>query len=517
MGKIQSYRPQTTQGPWRGPWISAGNVKGAFGGGTMDAIQDMGAKVEQGNDKLFQQQMEIKDRQDKSIAKDAFIAFGDGVRTLETDFFSRKKRDSKGASLEADKRVGELLTKTSGSLENDEQREMFEAIAATRRSSFLNSVAGHELKELEIWEKETSDSTITEASQVVIDNPTDENVSNAKIAIDLAVETGMRGSDAETKRSFKEMKISSMHAGAIEAKAVDDATAAREYYERYKYDIDAPMRTKIEKTLKSLGEKQRAQRESVRIYNPAKSLTEMRKAVDKLPSSVQDQTMAYIKERHNLYTLDIKNRQARANAKAWQQILDNPVLDSIPDDMEPKEEKSAREYIKKIQKAQANGQNDIETDWGLYYEFKNMPHKDFKKVNLMAARDRLATPQLKDLINLQTKEQKEGKPDRVRSILAQANNALEAIGFEEKKKNEKRSALRNDFFRKLDEELGRYDSKELTSEKTQEIIDALLIKTKDSFWDSNDRYLFQEDATWSEEHGGWVVKRGDKLLKWVDD
>jgi len=303
--------------PEPGPFIPATqspNIGGVMSraGERISAIGDRSSQF------VIKRQQELQERKDKAAAKDAFVAFGDQVRGIKTDLQSRKKRDAVGTTAEAQRLTDEALENIAGGLENDKQRELFNSLAFTRRGSFLDGQALYEKAELEAWETESSNAMALEAIEYAAENYDQPNViDDAKTKIDIAVTTGMKGSSAEAVKVAKEIKISAMHKAVIYRMAVNSATEAKEYYDKYKEEIDGTVRAGIEEMLKKVGVKQKSQAIADEIVASGASFEDQLDAARKLTADpeVRDAVVERIKIRHD--------ESKKIEKEDRQEVLDN--------------------------------------------------------------------------------------------------------------------------------------------------------------------------------------------------
>jgi hypothetical protein len=404
-------------------------------------------------------------------------------------------------------------------------------LAATRRGSFLDGQATHEASQLQKWEAESSDAIADESIQYAVENySTDPTaIQSAKDNIDIAVATALPGMDENTKQTLKEKKITDLHLAVINDMMVKDAAAAKKYYQDNKKEIDGTQRAAVESKLKELGVKQASQENALKIYAPGKTLTQMQAEVDKLPSDQRDQTLNYIKERYSMFKLDRAEQERAVINAGWEAVTSNPSLDSIPIDVPGANKKVMIDYVLAKQKAATKNKTDIDTDWGLYYKLKKMPHEEFVKEDLLKYRAKMADSQFKELVDLQVKEQKDQKVSRVRSLTAMANDALESAGMVEQKKNQERSQRRDLFFNEFEKEVARFEEggKKISNQEAQKILDSLLIKSVDKMFDKWDKYAFEtggerptdlpENGHWSTKYNAWVVEKNGKTYRYVPD
>ena len=534
MPVIQRYQPgQVRQ---QGAPLSPMSVKAAdtgVGGATVDlgnAVFKQGQNISADG---IAQIKEMEDRKNKAAAKDAFVRFGDGLRNISTELRTKKMRDAIGSTTEGQKSVDKLIQEVAGGLENDTQRELFDSLAQTRRGSFLDGQATYEAEQLRQWEAQSSDAIADEAIDYAVENYASDPraLEMARTSIDIAVETAMVGADENMKRSLKEKKMTQLHIGVINDMSVKNAAEAKKYYEDHKEEIDGLERAKVENHIKELGVKQASQTNAINIFSPGKTLTQMQAEVDKLPSDERDATMQYIKERYNQFKIDRDESERRAINDAWEIVTNNPTLDSIPVGVPGQHKKYMIDYVEAKQKAALKKQADIETDWDEYYRLKRMPHDEFVKVDLLKVKSRMSDTEFKDLVNLQVNEKKEQRETRVRTLNSMANDALEAVGLVEQKKNKGRSDKRKAFFEAFESEVSRFEEngKKITNEDATKILDNLLIKQVEKSWyqPGDDVYTFEvknidpsklpEGVKWSEKYNSWVKEYNGQVYKYIPD
>ncbi len=253
-----------------------------------------------------------QERKDKAHAKDAYVLFGDSVRSMQVELESLEKRDAEGSTVQAQKKVDEMLEKMSGQLQNDRQRELFESLAFTRRSSFLDKQSGYERDQIKRWESESSNAMADEAIQYATENYSQPGaVDDAVNKVEIAVVTAMGGSSAEAVERVVAIKTSKLHEAVINNMAVSSASQAKKYYAKHKEDIDGTMQTNIESMLKSVGVKQTSQTKADEITRSGKSYEDQLEIARKIKDpEVRDATVSRIKIRdQELKTFEAETRQ----------------------------------------------------------------------------------------------------------------------------------------------------------------------------------------------------------------
>lgn len=272
----------------------------------------------------------MQDRKNKSMASETFVQFGDQIRAKQLEYLDTSKGDAMGVTVDAEKSIDELIESASASLENDEQKMMFTSLVNPRRRSYLDSIASHEAGELNRWEAESLKAIAEDSMQYAIENHSVPGAVEDSIRnIDTAVTTAMEGSSSVSIEREKKRQLTTMHSEVIGKIAVNDTGNAREYYNKYKNQIDGTAQKSIESLLKNAGTKQKAQEETDRITINVEGNADQLEAARKIDNpDVREYTVQLVKIRQQEEKrFEAESRQAFIDDAA-SRIMDAPSLEA---------------------------------------------------------------------------------------------------------------------------------------------------------------------------------------------
>lgn len=273
----------------------------------LDVYGDAKFRAERGQQRLEKQQRKdwenyLAEQQnivDRSTVSDAFSAYNNQIRDLESDYYGRKLGQAQGVYDDAQRDIDELTTEFSGNLSNDDQRLMFQSLSNTRKNTLLNSILNHQNTEIQQWEKSAGVSLADNAVQEAIDNYLDpEATQDAMDRVTAGINMALRGADPETVSKAVDNYESDIHIGIVKRFLVNDATGARAYYEKNKDEILATEKAELEAKLSASQTKQAAQVFTDAISAEGGTLTEQLEEARKITNpDVRDNTVNRLKVR----------------------------------------------------------------------------------------------------------------------------------------------------------------------------------------------------------------------------
>jgi len=238
MPKVRVYdSPQVSPGampfaPSQAQSISSGvNLSGM--------ANQVNSSINQMAEQQLSIQIDLQDRKNQIKAKRAYIDYGDRLRELQTSLTDRKRMDALGVTVEGEKKAQEIYLSVAQGLENDRQREMFESVALTRRSSFLDTLAQYEASEMRAEEVASADAVIESELMYASENYGTPGVLDAAMeSVDLALRTRLKGSSEKEIATEKEKLKSQLHLATIDAMLSDkDPALAQKYFRDHEEEI----------------------------------------------------------------------------------------------------------------------------------------------------------------------------------------------------------------------------------------------------------------------------------------
>lgn len=441
--------------------------------------------------------VDIKQRITETMTKDGDTLFSKAQIDTATKIKSLQGRNA----AKYDDYLNEFDKQTNEIIENgeydQESKDILKSVARARRMDLYKDANSHMVGELEKYEKETHDSHLSSLQNEAIYYYQDKNKMTARIGEmkESIIANGYRsGQDEETIKDRLAKVESNTHLKAIQQMIIDgrDSQAIDFFTKESKlYGDDV-------KTGHALIEDTKLRYESTtksdKIISGSVGMTDaLDKARDISDPKLRDETTSRIKQyftdKHAAENQDTEKLHMRAT-----DFLDgNPDVDayakSSPADWS-RFSLSERQALKNYAAKQRSGE-DIETDFGLYYDLRLMAagsteqQDQFKKVNLADSKilNGLGKSERETLVDIQTKLREgdskvQAELDGYRSAAMIVNDELKSAGINPNAKKGSNDAQRVANFRaQVDKQITVLQSrtgKKATTDEVQSIVSNLL-------------------------------------------
>lgn len=258
-GQVPSIGAQVTQPALRVPGTSPSGAVISQAGAL---VQGAGQAVSNLGENLRRYREVSQERDNKTIAGNAYLSFSNQVRDIESKYYARKGINSQGSFDSYTQDVEKAFNDTSDSIGTDRARQLFEGISRSRRISSSASMRSYERTELEKAHLSTSQALVEDSIQDAVENfnnPMAIQSSIDKIIIGVGQQSDQLGWSADTEKVALENAISKMHVGVVEAMLINDAVAAKDYAETNIKDIQGFDRTGLEGKIRRHGLLQESQ------------------------------------------------------------------------------------------------------------------------------------------------------------------------------------------------------------------------------------------------------------------
>ncbi len=229
---------------------NAGATPDSFGAIEGQAVSRLGQE-------LAQIGGEMRQRQDKIAAKEAFVMASDKLREYlhdpETGAFAKQGVNARGLLDSSDSTLEQIRNESAKNL-SPMQREIFESFWVSQRESALTSLARHEANQMTDYENKTDAAIVTGAETDMVTNRYDPKAMAASrdIADTTVRSTGKRlGWSPEIMD--KELKASRTRSyGAVIARflAEDKPEEAKAILDKHSDDIIGPVRDDLDAKIK---------------------------------------------------------------------------------------------------------------------------------------------------------------------------------------------------------------------------------------------------------------------------
>jgi hypothetical protein len=451
----------------------------------LDTVADVATKIKQDADQLA-----VLDADKELSAMETRILYDQQKGAL-----NKKGKDAFGIAEQVDEEFNKGVSEIESRLGNNTQRAAFRRMSQSRMSDVNRTLQKHVSGEIEKFDDEVTNAYLANERDAAAANYLDNdrvNISVERQRAALQDHANRKGLPEEWVK-LKMQESSSKTYGSVIGRmlANGDDKMAKEYYEKNKTAFTGADQTAIEKDLEEGSLRGESQRMSDQIF--AKNSGSMTRAFEEARKiddpKLRDETTSRIKDRFAMKEAAERDNTENLYRGATDIIDQTGDVDKIPVGQWKQFSLSERSALKNYAAHKRAG-TQPETEWGDYYELKTLASspstKDkFLKMNMMAYRPKMADPEFKELVSLQTQLRNgDDKADKLldgyRTDSAIVNDALLAAGIDiSGKANDKEKEKTTQFRRMVDEQIIKYQQdtgKKATNEQVQSIVDNLMVK-----------------------------------------
>lgn len=440
VGMSKEPNVQVTQSA---PLSSFGGGQGlAQVGGELSKLGDTVAKVHDQERQMANQMVVDEFNSKLTQAKNKLIF------DPENGLMARRGKDAFGAPEEFDERYKKEVEGLQGMLSNDEQRFMAQKLINNHKDDLDGNIQRHVFGETKRYDDESTKASIDAAKDDAVYNfqMPGKVQESLKAQHDLIVRYGQRNGLSEQDPQLQAMlkdAVAKTHSGVIDRMlATGDDLKAQHYFDQIKGDIhDKETLVGLEKALEEgsiRGESQRLTEKFMAGHSMAQAL-EAAKNIEN--PKLKDATRDRIQREFALQETARRDSQEKYHMKALN-ILDQSKgdIDLVMKDPSWRSlDQGARDGLMRYARLKAEG-GSPSTDWNEFYNLKTLAsvpdtRQKFLQTNLMEYRNKMADPEFKQLIDLQTSLRKgDGKAashlDGFRSDQEIVNSVLADAGFD---------------------------------------------------------------------------------------
>lgn len=492
MATVPRYEPRQTLQPVNGGLAGAEQtIEGR-------QLQELGRGLESaGQTATWIQERENTDRVMAAEAdlKNAERQFSDSIR-------ERRGATAYGATQDATKWWDDAREKYRSGLENSAQQRVFDEIYGRRRDNSLRFVSNHESAQRRQSVEDSANASIQASIDDAIASGDPDTIALNRKSIETTVRTTGKANGWTPEITDQKLseQLTNLHVGVISTKAETSPSAARQYYETFKTEIQGSKRARLEKLLKTAGTRQASQVKADRIYranrNEADMLAEARGIAD---PEVRDATVTRIKARIAEDKAIEQNVERKAANDAYSVIANGGGLDDIPVNVLSAMRGQDQITLKSLIAERESGKS-TQTDWSHYYQMRQEAATDpeaFAQRNLINDFPMLDTAKRAEMVKLQESARAGKLREEVGSLEQQLSSAHNLMGWGNKEAEYKglfdsqvRDAINGEQAAK---------GRALSYDERQAVIDRLLAsgEVQSGHWYTNDpnKQFFQVRGT----------------------
>ena len=382
------------------------------------AVGNLGKNVVDAYSEYNKQKKAAEDVRLTNLENQYSAAIRETVHNPNNGLITRKGENAFGISDEGSKYFDKLETDLSKSLGDDLKNKFKEKVFSTRSAALLQ-LQGHEKNQYDKYQEVVFDMSGQNNIEDAIAGFNDDTIINSTIqkqfksTLEYAQRNGLGEEWAKEKINNHTSKT---HKAVITRMLNGNATGqAKSYYEKYKEQITGEEKIETEKLIKDGSLKGEAQAIADQVTRGTLSMED---ALSKVNSINDPDLRDESKRRVKLAFSEVQDAKVFESNKALEEaslfVEQNKTVDAIPAQTWQKLDFKDRQSLYKLEAAYKKGEN-IETDMQVYNDLILMANNpklktEFLKTSMLKYQDKLAKPELKELIKLQA-DTKAGKKE----------------------------------------------------------------------------------------------------------
>lgn len=352
MAKVPVIRQGQGIAPLKLPYQRSDVSEVDFGGREARALQQAGVTIEQ-----IGEQMRQKQRQnDANLALRAQIEADNELRPFlyekQTGVMSRRGGNALGSYDETEAYLNDLEKKYESNLKNETQRRAFKGLWARKKETILNSVARHETTQDRVFQDENTAAIIEGGLRDIQGSPDDQAIIDQSIAnMTTAIVANQQGLSSEALDYRLKDTVSNAHIAVVLSRNKNNPVFAKEYFDKYKDEIDPGKVKKVEDALDKGLIIQETGFKVDEIITASKDPKDWFAAANKLPGRTERDKQiktAVTKELEHKMALEEKIRASSQRA-VFDNALNN-IDNGLPWDETAIRDKSKRDALKTIER-----------------------------------------------------------------------------------------------------------------------------------------------------------------------
>lgn len=279
-----------------------------------------------------------------------------------------------------------------------------------------------------------------------------------------------KGWTTEQVQAEQLKNLSALHLAQITKLASTDAAKAQEYYQANKAEVGAAQQPRIEEVLKGEGDNQFAQQFAAQ--NADKPLAEQLAEAGKITDPARrEKVIKEVKLNHAAVREARAEQERQASDQAWQLVGQGKrVPEAILAQMDGKGRVQLQEHLQARAERLSKG-TAVKTDMATYIDLRERMAKG-EKINLAAYTEKIAQPQMEQLLDIQTASSKGGsKQDSMITDEGRISSALVGLGIDKKKDPDTAAMFTMEVDRRVRAASAAKGDKPLTPDEKQAIVD----------------------------------------------
>lgn len=350
-------------------------------------------------------------------------------------YYTKLGQDASGKSEEVMKNYDDFVqdwlskNRVSKKAMND-----INSISTSKRTNILSGVTAHDLQQTNKWAETEGklgiDNAITSA---VSERNNPENIEKqvANVKQITAWQAGLQKLDEQSKQELLKSNISTLYTSVLDAKIQEGDLSAKDFFEKYKADIDPKFHSKYIGAIKNEQDKYTARELAKTIITGSQNEQEaITKAEAIKDVNMSDSVLSRVKQHYSQEEFFKNQAQKEAlndfYSKAVSAAKNGTVLsyDDIPDSLAPDVKLSLMNYVNS--KGQPDTDNQI---WESLYDMSVNNAQQFAKEDLNKYRGFLSDGDFKQFTKRQEEIKTGGYYTKIKDDDKMINSALKAMGL----------------------------------------------------------------------------------------
>lgn len=487
MPRVPTYQgPQVQSTALQGGFQQGANSDAAFGGVQGRQLEALG----QGMQRLDAGMQQVFEKRAVAEADEADAEITSGW--LQWDAENRAKFTGKNAGGygAAAKEWWDKTAQTYGEKLSPLAKQRISAALMRKRGTALAGATGFDATEVERHADNVAESSINASIQMGVS--TGDTATAALEVRRVAGELATRKNwDDKQTTDYVRGKLDAMHGAHVTALAAENAAAAAQYLDNAiaRNEVSAVRTAQLRKAVEAAANEQEGQK-LARSWAALPYEDRLAKASEikdpqtrKAAEATIDQDQARIDRANRVQTERVKGQLELEYQKTGR--MPSAAKFTALEQLDPGAAADVLKAIKADMRARAKeGRGEsIKTDWDTYTKLRNLPPEEFVKLNLREHIDKLAGPQLEQLLDLQDRYRKPDKESEARTSEQQLSAFTKTLGLKDKKLGQFQSAYGDElagFIKK--------NNRQPSYEERQKLLDGLVMVQKDGWFSDTLNY-----------------------------
>ena len=487
MPRVPTYDgPQVRTQALQGGFQQGAGSAAPFGAVAGQQLQQLGQSAQNAGEAF--DRIALRKEQDdafrvETAVKAEWLQFEQNLRR------TRQGRNAEGLTAEAEAWWEEAKTRHAANLSPRAQQLVNRSLGQARLSG-ISALSRYQDQELERSADQSTAAAIGVEIQraATVGDPAEADVARRVINDHLAAMGARKGWSAEEYQVESLRYTDMLHKRMIDNLVDANPEAALAYFEANREEIDASAHSRIEEMVAGAAAEQKAEQLVAGMASlPYAQQLEQAGAID--DPKVRRAALDRVRQQQQDLQVARAEQERAASDQIWQMIANGAGMRQLPASvlaqMDGRERQQVTDHFRAQREraaAEAAGRS-VQTDWTLYTQLREMPKEEFLRTRLSTYVDRIAGPQMEQLLDLQDRLRTPARESEAVSMEQQLSATTAALALQP----EERGQFQSTFFAEV-QAFKNQHGREPNFDERQKILDRLSIEgeVRSGSWWRND-------------------------------